>query len=88
MSDTEKTGSKMTLLARNALRVLVVSCLALTALEFVIHRHAYFETEGRPLFFAVYGFAAFLIVVGGGVLLRKLVMRTPDYYDTREDKDA
>ena len=88
MSYQEKTGSKMTLLARNALRVLVVSCVALTALEFVIHRHAYFETEGRPLFFAVYGFAAFLVVVGGGVLLRKLVMRAPDYYDMREDKDA
>ena len=88
MSGPEKTSSKMTLLARNALRVLVVSCVALTALEFVIHRHAYFETEGRPLFFAVYGFAAFLVVVGGGVLLRKLVMRAPDYYDMREDKDA
>ena len=88
MSDPEKTSSKMTLLARNALRVLVASCVALTALEFVIHRHAYFETEGRPLFFAVYGFAAFLVVVGGGVLLRKLVMRAPDYYDMREDKDA
>ena len=40
------------------------------------------------MFFAVYGFAAFLIVVGGGVLLRKLVMRKPDYYDTQEDNDA
>ena len=88
MSDLEETGSKMTPLARNALRALVVFCVALMTLEFVIHRHASFETEGRPLFFAVYGFAAFLIVVGGGVLLRKLVMRAPDYYDTREDKDA
>ena len=88
MSDPEETGSKMTPLARNALGVLVVSCVVLTALEFVIHRPAYFETEGRPLFFAVYGFAAFLIVVGGGVLLRKLVMRAPDYYDTQEDNDA
>ena len=88
MSDLEETGSKMTPLARNALGVLVVSGVSRSALEFVIHRHAYFEPEGRPLFFAVYGFAAFLIVVGGGVMLRKLVMRAPDYYDTQEDNDA
>ena len=88
MSDPEETSSKMTPLARNAVRVLVVSCVALTPLEFIIHRHAYFETEERPLFFAIYGFAAFLIVVGGGVLLRKLVMRASDYYDTQEDNDA
>ena len=42
MSDPEETGSKMTPLARNALGVLVLSCVVLTALEFVIHRHAYF----------------------------------------------
>ena len=88
MSDPEETGSKMTPLARAAVSVLVVACVFLTALEFVIHRHAYFETEGRPLFFAIYGFAAFLIVVGGGVLLRKLVMRAPDYYNTQENGDA
>ena len=88
MSDPEETGSKMTPLARAAVSVLVVACVFLTALEFVIHRHAYFESEGRPLFFAIYGFAAFLVVVGGGVLLRKLVMRAPDYYDTQEDGDA
>ena len=50
MSDPEVNGSKMTPLARNALGVLVVSCVALTALEFVIHRHAYFETEGVRCF--------------------------------------
>lgn len=88
MSDPEETGSKMTPLARAAVSVLVVACAVLAALEFIIHRHAYFETEGRPLFFAIYGFTAFLIVVGGGVLLRKLVMRAPDYYDTQEDGDA
>ena len=88
MSDPEETGSKMTPLARAAVSVLVVACALVTALEFIIHRHAYFETEGRPLFFAIYGFAAFLIVVGGGVLLRKLVMRAPDYYDTQENGDA
>ena len=88
MSDPEETGSKMTPLARAAVSVLVVACALVTALEFIIHRHAYFETEGRPLFFAIYGFAAFLIVVGGGVLLRKLVMRAPDYYNTQENGDA
>ena len=58
--------------------------MALTALEFVIHRHAYFETEGRPLFFAVYGFAAFLIVVGAYCAQNQ---HAPDY-SPAGDNDA
>ena len=88
MSDSEKTDHNMTPLARRAIAVLVIACALVSVLEFIIHRHAYFETEGRPMFFAAYGFAAFLIVVAGGVLLRKLVMRAPDYYDIQEDGDA
>jgi hypothetical protein len=66
--------------ARKFIIGLCVLAAILVALEFIIHRHAYFATEGQPLFFAVYGFVAFIIVVAGGVGLRKLVMRDVDYY--------
>lgn len=69
--------------ARRFIQVLGIVCVLLVTLEFVIHRHAYSQTEAMPLFFAAYGFIAFIIVVAGGVLLRKLVMRPSDYYQER-----
>ena len=39
--------------------------------------------EDWPLFPAVFGFMAFLLVVLGGVILRKLIMRGEDYYGDR-----
>lgn len=37
-----------------------------------------------PVFFALYGFAAFVFIVLAGQHLRKLVARDEDYYDERE----
>jgi hypothetical protein len=85
---TEHSPSEISPAARRFIRALAMICVALVVLEFIIHRHAYFTAEGMPLFFGVYGFAAFMIVVGGGVLLRKLVMRAPDYYDASDDTDG
>ncbi len=70
--------------ARRFIIALCVVAAVLVALEFIIHRHAYFTTEGQPLFFAVYRFIAFIVVVAGGVGLRKLVMRDIDYYEQGE----
>ena len=33
-----------------------------------------------PLFPAVFGFLVFVVIVFGGVILRKLIMREEDYY--------
>ncbi len=71
---------------RRFIGALIVVCAALLVAEFIIHRHAYFALEATPLFFALFGFAAFCVVVGGGVLLRKLVMRPTDYY--QDDDNA
>lgn len=71
---------------RRFISALLVACALLLIAEFIIHRHAYFALEATPLFFALFGFLAFCIVVGGGVLLRKLVMRAPDYYEA-DDND-
>ncbi len=73
--------------ARKAVTGLVVICAGLALLDFVIARKAYSAAEKLPLFYAFYGFIAFLIVVGGGMILRKLVMRPPDYYQKKERGD-
>jgi len=39
------------------------------------------------MFFAAYGFIAFIIVVVGGIGLRKLIMRAPDYYEAGDDHE-
>ncbi|MEL7486665.1 MAG: hypothetical protein AAGJ87_05540 [Pseudomonadota bacterium] len=46
--------------------------------------HPHFALEGVPVFFAVYGFAAFIFIVLVGQHLRKLVGREERYYDDRE----
>ena len=47
-------------------------------------KHPHFSLEGVPVFFAVYGFAAFMFIVLVGQHLRKLVGREETYYDDRE----
>lgn len=46
--------------------------------------HPHFEAEGFPVFFAIYGFLAFMFIVLAGQHLRKLVGRKEDYYEERE----
>jgi hypothetical protein len=60
---------------------LVGISVVLGLLDFVIHRHGYSKIEEMPLFFAVFGFLAFLAVVAGGVILRVFISRSKDYYD-------
>jgi len=64
-------------------RALVGFCLALLAAEFFSKRHAYFEVDGLPGFYAIFGFAAFVFIVQAGKGLRRLIMRGEDYYDRR-----
>lgn len=66
---------------------LALACLGLAALDFIVHRHAYSELEGKPLFFAIFGAIAVVLVLGGGGVLRKLVARKADYYQTGEDHE-
>ena len=55
----------------------------LAVLEFVVDRKGGTPLEGMPLFPALFGFLAFLAIVCGGVVLRRLLMRGEDYYDLR-----
>ena len=58
-----------------------VICAILFVLDFIIHRHTMHSLEELPAFYAVFGFVAFVALVVGSILLRKLVMRKEDYYD-------
>jgi len=44
----------------------------------------HFAAEAFPVFFALWGFAAFMFIVLAGQHLRKLVGRKEDYYEERE----
>ena len=53
-------------------------------LDFILHRHAMHEWEHLTGFYALFGFTAYLAIVFGANLLRKLVGRKEDYYDVDE----
>ena len=63
------------------LMVFYVICAALFVLDFIIHRHTMHSLEELPGFYAVFGFVAFVTLVVGSIMLRKIVMRKEDYYD-------
>ncbi len=73
-SALQRLGSRFTL-------VLVIVAVSLVILEFVIHRHGEIALEDLPLFPAVYAFFVCILIVVGGVWLRKIAMRPEDYYD-------
>ena len=66
------------------LRVFYAICAILLVMDFVVHRHTIFKWEELPGFYAIFGFVAFVALVEGSKLLRKLVKRKEDYYDVDE----
>jgi len=65
---------------------LVLVCIGLVAFDFIYHsfyheKHGYFVFETAVAFHAAYGFGAFVFVVLVGKELRKVLMRSEDYYD-------
>ncbi|WP_375205537.1 hypothetical protein [Hyphococcus sp.] len=73
---------------RNAfLGVLIVASIAAAIAGFIPafqKEHPHFAVEGWGVFFAVWGFAAFMFIVLAGQHLRKLVGRKEGYYEERE----
>ncbi len=64
---------------------LVTVCVGLIVLDFGYHgfvhdKHGYFVFETAIAFHGIYGFGAFVFVVLLGKELRKLIMRSEDYY--------
>lgn len=56
-------------------------CAVLVAADFFVHRHTYHEWEEFPAFYAIFGFVACVILVLLSTQMRKLVMRSEDYYE-------
>jgi uncharacterized membrane protein AbrB (regulator of aidB expression) len=61
--------------------VLFVMAFVLLVLEFFVHRHAETDIEHFIFFPALYAFVICVAIVLGGIVLRKLIMRSEDYYD-------
>lgn len=62
------------------LRALYVICLLLFILDFILHRHTTHAWEDFTGFYAVFGFAACVILVLTAKQLRKILKRKEDYY--------
>ena len=63
------------------LRGFYVICVLLVIIDFVVHRHIVMDWEEVPAFYALYGFAACVLLVLLAKSMRKVVMRKEDYYD-------
>lgn len=63
------------------LKVFYVICALLFAADFIVDRHTKVAVEEFPAFYAVFGFVAFVVLVIGSIVLRKLIMRKETYYD-------
>ena len=63
-----------------------VCCALLILTDLIVHRHLTFVEDLFPVegwfgFYAIYGFVAYALIVVGSIPLRKMIMRSEDYYD-------
>ncbi|MBI1262440.1 MAG: hypothetical protein GC184_12020 [Rhizobiales bacterium] len=92
--DTKKPTSDMSWLSRRLLWTdkpeavngifygLIAICLALAAIDFVIHRHTYFDVEHITFVYGIFGFLVYGTVVFLAKGLRVFIRRPEDYYGT------
>ena len=81
MSANSEESRKLARMGVWATRVLLATGAVLVVLEFIIHRHGEIALEDLPLFPAIYAFVVCVLIVVGGIYLRKIAMRPEDYYD-------
>lgn len=67
--------------------VLIVSCIALFAVDFFYHKHGHYDFEQWYGFYAWYGFLSYCLIVLSAKQMRKLIGRKEDYYES-EDPDS
>ncbi len=70
------------------IKVLYVLCAALLVADFLFAKHGHFAFEDWPEFNAVYGFAAFVLIVFVAIALRKVISRPEDYYEEQVEPEA
>lgn len=64
--------------------ILVISCFALFAFDFVYHKHGHFDFEHIPGFYGVYGFISYCFIVLSAKQMRKLIGRKENYYESTD----
>ncbi len=62
------------------LRIFYTCCGLLFALDLLVHRHTQHPLETIPGFYALYGLSACVILVVVAKEMRKIVMRSENYY--------
>lgn len=73
---------------RRVVRALVGVCIALVAVDFIYARHVSRPWEGLPGFYAFYGFVACVVLVLIAKEMRKVLMRSEDYYSKESRGDG
>lgn len=66
---------------RFVVRALAVSCVLLVLADLAIHRHVINPLESLFGFYAFFGFIACVVLVLLAKEMRKLLMRSEDYYE-------
>jgi len=66
--------------------ILVVICIFLFFADAFYHKHPHFEIENLFGFYGVYGFFVCVALVLLAKALRKILMRSEDYYDKSLEK--
>ncbi|GAB6144325.1 hypothetical protein [Desulfocicer vacuolatum] len=67
---------------KRLLAIFFTSVVILFILDFFVHKHAHFPWENWPVFYAIFGFVAcVLLVLVSRFILRPLVKRKEDYYE-------
>ena len=77
----DSVSNKLRVMGSRSKLVLLILAVVLLVLEFFVHRHAETDIENVFFFPALYAFVICVAIVLGGIVLRKLVMRSEDYYD-------
>lgn len=69
--------------------ILLALTLAFAAVDFVRPRHEYVHLAEFYGFYAMWGFASFVLaVMGGWLVIRRLLGRREDYWDDTSDGEA
>ena len=64
---------------------LVILCIALFFIDGFYKKHPHFDVEQLFGFYGVYGFFVCVALVLVAKALRKVLMRSEDYYDSQDD---
>ena len=78
---------------KSGLQIFLGLCIVLALLDFSGLRHEENSVDGFPFFYSIYGFVGCVILVLVAKEMRKLVMRSEDYYkevnsdNSRKNKD-